>query len=106
MAESQKWQLLRGDRVIAHLIVYGGDFPWLNARVLPKEGFEEVHPIFEDELRLLDDEDNIERWEGAYYSVRAEVKLAAPDGHLVPEFLLHIDGSEAWWRWSDTPFED
>jgi hypothetical protein len=23
----------------------------------------------------------------------------------VPEFLLHIDGTEAWWRWSDEPFE-
>jgi hypothetical protein len=34
------------------------------------------------------------------------VSLAAPDGHLVPEFLLHIDGSEAWWRWSDEPFRD
>jgi hypothetical protein len=26
--------------------------------------------------------------------VRSEVKLAHPDGHLVPEFLLHIDGTE------------
>ena len=82
----------------------GGDFPWVNARLVPREGFEEIRPIFEDELRLLDDEENIEAWEQAYYRVRSEVKLAHPDGHLVPEFLLHIDGREAWWRWSDEPF--
>jgi hypothetical protein len=32
------------------------------------------------------------------------VSLAYPDGRRVPEFLLHIDGLEAWWRWSDEPF--
>jgi hypothetical protein len=100
------WQLLRGDQIVADLIVYGGDFPWVNARLEPKEGFEEIRPIFEDELRLLDaDDENVEAWEQAYYRVRSEVKLAHPDGHLVPEFLLHIDGTEAWWRWSDEPFE-
>jgi hypothetical protein len=25
-------------------------------------------------------------------------------GALVPEFLLHIDGEDAWWRWSDESF--
>ena len=98
------WQLLRGDQIVADLIVYGDDFPWVNARLVPREAFEEIRPIFEDELRLLDDEENIEAWEQAYYRVRSEVKLAHPDGHLVPEFLLHIDGREAWWRWSDEPF--
>lgn len=94
------WQLLRGDQVVADLIVYGSDCPWVNARLDPKEGFEEIRSIFEDELRLLDvyDDENIEAREQAYSRVRSEVKLAHPDGHLVPEFLLHIDGSEAWWR--------
>ena len=104
--QSSTWQLLRDDRVVADLVVYGGDFPWLNARVFPKEGFEEIRPIFEEELRLVDDDENIQSWEDAYHRIRAEVSLAAPDGHLVPEFLLHIDGSEAWWRWTDEPFED
>ena len=45
--QSSTWQLLRDDRVFADLVVYGGDFPWLNARVFPKEGFEEIRPIFE-----------------------------------------------------------
>jgi hypothetical protein len=45
--QSSSWRLLRDDRVVADLVVYGGDFPWLNARVFPKEGFEEIRPIFE-----------------------------------------------------------
>ena len=59
-----------------------------------------------EEIRLVDDDENIQSWEDAYHRIRVEVSLAAPDGHLVPEFLLHIDGSEAWWRWTDEPFED
>jgi hypothetical protein len=31
-------------------------------------------------------------------------RLLASDGHPVAEFLLHSDGDDAWWRWSDTPF--
>jgi len=104
--EGATWRVFRGGQLVADLVVYGGDFPWLNARVFPKEGFEEMRPIFDEELRLLEDDENIEIWENAYDRVRAEVSLAAPDGHLVRQFILHIDGSEAWWTWSDEPFED
>lgn len=101
------WRIFRGGQLVADLVVYGGDFPWLNARVFPKEGFEEIRPIFEEELRRLDAyDDNIEGWEDAYRRVRVAVSLAAPDGHLVREFILHIDGTEAWWRWTDEPFKD
>ena len=24
----------------------------------------------------------------------------------VPEFLLHIEGDTAWWRWNDEPFDE
>ena len=105
--EGSKWQLLRGDQVVGGLVVYGGDFPWVNALLLPKEGFEEIRSLFEEEMRSLDayDED-IEGSENAYRRVWAAVSLAAPDGHLVREFILHIDGIKAWWRWTDEPFED
>jgi hypothetical protein len=105
--DGSTWHLLPGDRIVADLVVYGGDFPWLNARLHPRDGFEEIRPLFEDELGRLDDYDaNIEGWEDAYHRVRAEVSLAAPDGHLVPEFILHVHDNEAWWRWSEEPFED
>ncbi|WP_247675084.1 hypothetical protein [Micromonospora sp. M51] len=80
---------------------------WLNARVDRREGLAEVRTLFAKELRLLDgvDED-AESWERAYEAVRNTVTLRYPDGQEVPEFLLHIDGNEAWWRWSDEPFSE
>ncbi|MEU4681139.1 hypothetical protein [Micromonospora sp. NPDC023737] len=103
------WTLHRrdDDRVLADLVVTDGGFPWLNARVDPGEGLAEVRPLFAEELRLLDriDED-VESWERAYEAVRNAVTLRRPDGGDVAEFLLHIDGNEAWWRWSDEPFDE
>lgn len=85
----------------------GRDFPWLHARLDPREGLARVLPLFAEELRLLDviDED-VESWERAYEDIRNAVTLRYPDGHEVPEFLLHIDGHEVWWRWSDEPFDE
>jgi hypothetical protein len=103
------WTLCRRDdgRKLADLVVTGGDFPWLNARVDPADGFAEVLPLFADELLRLDRiDDDAESWEQAYNAVRAAVTLRYPEGHDVPEFLLHIDGGEAWWRWSDEPFDE
>ncbi|WP_431883265.1 hypothetical protein [Micromonospora gifhornensis] len=102
------WTLHRRDDggLLADLVVTGGDFPWLNAHVRPTEGFPEVRPLFAEELRLLDHIDqNGESWERAYDAVRNAVTLRYPQGREVPEFLLHIEGDEAWWRWSDEPFD-
>ena len=106
MSEAEPaWQLVRGDELLAELVVTEGDFPWLYAEVRPAAGFAEVRPLFDEELRrseLMDEEP--EQWEAAYYRIREAVRLVAPDGQPVPEFLLHIDGAEAWRRWSDEPF--
>jgi hypothetical protein len=41
------WTLRGHDgRKLADLVVIGRDFPWLNARVGPFEGFKEVLPLF------------------------------------------------------------
>jgi hypothetical protein len=101
------WRLLHGDKLIAELIVTGGDFPWLNARLRAMTGFEEIRPLFDEDIRLLEHvDDNIGAWETAYHNIRRAVTLLDPGGRAVPEFLLHIDGHDAWWRWSDEPFAD
>lgn len=46
------------------------------------------------------------KWEAAYRRIREVVRLLAPDGRTVPEFLLHIEDEDAWWRWSDEPFPE
>jgi hypothetical protein len=65
-----------------------------------------VRPLFANELHLLDSiDDDVESWELAYEAIRNTVTLRYPEGHEVPEFLLHLDGNEARWRWSDEPFD-
>jgi len=67
--------------------------------------FAEVRPLFEEELRRLEHlDEKPERWETAYRRIREIVRLVAPDGRPVPEFLVHIEGEDAWWRWGDEPF--
>jgi hypothetical protein len=73
----------------------------------PREGIEDVLPLFAEELlRLEGIDDDTESWEQAYNAIRIVVTLRDPEGNEVPEFLLHIDADEAWWRWSDEPFEE
>ena len=105
MADDQVWRLRRGDELVADLIVTGGDSPWLNATVQATPAFEELRPLFAEELRLLDQlNQNTEAWEAAYARILQAVSLESRDGRAVPEFLLHVDGQDAWWRCSDEPF--
>jgi hypothetical protein len=58
-------------------------------------------------LRLLDRiDDDVEPWERANEAVRSAVILRYPQGDKVLEFLLHIDGDDAWWRWNDEPIDE
>ena len=56
--------------------------------------------------RLSGSGDFGDAWETTYARVRAATYLVDPGGVRMPEFLLHIDGDEAWWRYSDEPFDD
>jgi hypothetical protein len=108
---SEVWTLVRGDDVLAELHVTEKDFPWLRARLVPTRGFASVAPLFAAELRALAELDATESpeaeaaWEHACTQIRSQTTLTDPDGRAVPEFLLHIDGRDAWWRWSDEPFD-
>jgi hypothetical protein len=102
----QVWRLVGVDgEHLADLAVTDGDFPWLNAELRATPAFEAVRPLFVEELRQTTAED-IPASEAAYDRIRAAVHLIDPDGVRVPEFLLHIDGNDAWWRWSDEAFDE
>lgn len=74
------WRLVRGDVLLAELVVTGEDFPWLNAKVRPTAAFAEVRPLFDDELRPLESiDDKLEQWEAAYRRIREVVRLLAPE---------------------------
>lgn len=97
------WQLLHHGVKVADLVIDGGDWPWEEARVDASEAFEALRPMFAEETRLLDADDP--SWDDAYIEIRRNFTLLGPDGRPTPEFLLHIEGDRAWWRYSDVPFD-
>jgi hypothetical protein len=104
MKTGEVWRLYRGEELVSELTVTEIDFPWLHARFMARPAFEPLTALFAEELALVDD-DETDCWDAAYDRIRSVVRLTYPDGRDVPEFLLHIEGDVAWWRWSDEPFE-
>jgi hypothetical protein len=101
------WRLWRGDELVADLVVTGGDFPWLQASLEATPAFESMRDLFAEELRLVDRlEEEYLAWEAVDEQIHTILSLENPEGVRVPEFLLHIEGEAAWWRWSDEPFVD
>lgn len=97
------WQLAHRSGPAGRITVEEADFPWLYGRFTPGPAYPEVRPLFVRARALCEAED----WTGfdsVYDEIRAAVSLTSPDGP-VPEFLLHIDGDTAWFRWSDEPFD-
>jgi hypothetical protein len=67
--------------------------------------FETVRGLFEDEVRLLNaEQEDWEAFDRADAAIHAAVQLVDPDGTPVPEFIVHVEGDDVWWRWSDEPF--
>ncbi|AOR36375.1 hypothetical protein BFF78_39710 [Streptomyces fodineus] len=92
---------------VGDIVIDEADFPWLSGTFTAGPGFAAVQDLFARELALLEqaDEQDWEEWETAYDEIARRVSLSSPDGP-VPEFLLHIEGDRAWFRWSDEPFEE
>lgn len=105
--DGQVWQLHSGDGPVGEILIDGADFPWLSGRFSATPAFEPLRELFARELALTerDGEGHWDEWERAYGEIRRRVSLTSPDGP-VPEFLLHIDGDTAWFRWSDKSFDD
>ncbi|MEU3897405.1 hypothetical protein [Streptomyces sp. NPDC045251] len=91
--------------VIGEILIDDADFPWLSGRFRAGPAFGGVEDLFARELALAerDDAGHWEEWEAVYAEIERRVRLISPDGP-VAEFLLHIRGERAWFRWSDEPF--
>ena len=100
-------ELVRGNVVLGTIDVKPGDsdFPWHSGAFHPSAAFESVRGLFEDELRLLrdntsDDSGQWDDWEAVHAELHEPgMRLQAADrSYEADEILIHIDGSEAWWR--------
>lgn len=100
MESEIEFQLWRGEDLLGKLTSCTSDFPWLNCKFEPCASFAELSAFFEEELRLLNAEDWV-AWEQAYEKIRAlKLRLvSAKEDQEIDEFLLHIDGDQAWFRY-------
>jgi hypothetical protein len=90
---------------IGEIVIDDADFPWLSGRFRAGPAYGAVQELFARELALLEGgEGPGEEWEAVYAEIERRVRLVSPDGP-VAEFLLHVQGERAWFRWSDEPFE-
>lgn len=99
------WRLYRDGELVANLVPTGFAFPWIEARVEALPGLGPLRPMLDREFRLSQSEEDA-AWEAAYAEVRSAVQLVDPTGKPVAEFLLHIQGDEASWRFSYEPFDE
>lgn len=104
---NEVWKLVRGEELLGEIVIEDADFPWLSGRFVPQPAFADVKPLFDAELALVESglDDNVAAWERIYDRITASVSLVSPRGP-VSEFLLHVQGDEAWFRWSDEPFDE
>ncbi|MGI5350514.1 hypothetical protein ACQEU8_20395 [Streptomyces sp. CA-250714] len=102
--ENGTWRVMRQDVLIGTITVEEADFPWLRGSFVPEPSFSQVKPWFDDALALME-ADDFEGFEAAYDRIPRELTLVSPSGP-VADFLLHIDGDEAWFRWSNEPVGD
>lgn len=99
------WRLMREDELVGDITIERADQPWLHGRFSTGPAFLDVEPLFRQELALIERlEEDYEQWETLYGEITRQVRLIAPVGP-VAEFLLHIEGDQAWFRWSNEPFE-
>ena len=107
MTANRTLELVRGDAVLGTIDVKPGeaDFPWFSGVFHPTAEFELVRDLFEQELGLLrantaDDSAQWDDWEAVHAELHEPgLRLrSADESYEEDEILIHIDGSEAWWR--------
>ena len=89
--------LKQGEKLLGILRSYDTDFPWVNCKFEATPSFNDIRPLFDQELRLLD-ADQMDDWETAYERIKSlSLKLFnTSDMKNIDEFLLHIRENEAW----------
>ncbi|MFG3320856.1 hypothetical protein ACGF3J_22690 [Streptomyces sp. NPDC048171] len=111
--DGETWQVRSRDSgegaagaLVGEILIDDADFPWLSGRFRPGPAHAAVQDLFARELALVERDDAGHRaeWEEVCAEIERRVRLLSPDGP-VAEFLLHIEGDRAWFRWSDEPFE-
>ena len=94
------YQVVRDGVLLGTLARTGSDQPWWLGDFDAAPGFESFRPVFERERELLEADDDLDAWGRAWDELSAGMVLEPLDGREpITEFLLHIDGRQASWRY-------
>jgi hypothetical protein len=97
-----EYQLKQNDILIGTLHSVNADLPWINCKFEPTEAFQFMKHLFDAEVRILNAEPfDLDEWEAAYGTIE-ELNLELKcqnEGIEIKEFLLHIQESDAWFRY-------
>lgn len=96
-----------GSETVGTIEVNTTDMPWLRGKLVARPGFGEFREAFAQELALVEGDlaNHMAEWEAIHHSISNKLRLLRPDGVAVPEYILHVRDDEAWFRYSDLPFE-
>jgi hypothetical protein len=96
-----RWELRKDQILLGILDQSDLDWPWVMCQFHAAPEYEIYQPLFNEELRILDEGNlNTVAWEMAYQKI-TDLQLtlhAIKDGHVYKQFLLHIKDNEAWFR--------
>lgn len=94
------YRVLKHGESLGTLTITDGDFPWLLGNFVPAPAFEAVRPMFDRVRERLDAGLDAEPWEDVWEELAVGLVLEPTDGGKpITEFLLHIRGSSAEWRY-------
>lgn len=100
MTSGTTLNLIYNGASVANLTIHEIDQPWFHAAFESTTDFAQIQPLFETELQLFHAGD-MDEWESAYSAIDAlALRLESADGtQTIDDFLLHIDGRAAWFRY-------
>jgi hypothetical protein len=105
--KSEHWALWRGDVLLGTFTLASlpwGDMAWLGFAFKPEPAFEEIRPLFDEELRLLNEEWGIRDLSAEHNAVWEQIEqigltLVEEHGWVISDFMLHVDReNNAWFR--------
>jgi len=98
---TQSWELIKNSEVLGILTEKDINMPFVNCEFVAHPPFASYKAMFDKELRLLNS-DQMDQWEKAYSDINELGLILEPnnsEAELITEFLLHIKGNEAWFRY-------
>jgi hypothetical protein len=90
-----RYKIYRGDVLLGTVVEERPEFPWTVGSFVPTPHFEEVRPLFDEEMRLLQQK-NYGAWHLAWAKIAEPGLRLEPldiDDVMITNFLIHIVGN-------------